>query len=81
MENFEEYGESSVAFGLVLAYRDGVVVVIDSGSYDDLNYEIDTYRNICTDMEVKIIPYDENTYESFKDDTIRVQEKLLQFFI
>lgn len=32
-------------------------------------------------MEVKIIPYDENTYESFKDDTIRVQEKLLQFFL
>lgn len=32
-------------------------------------------------MEVKIIPYDEDTYKSFKNDMIRMQEKLLQFFI
>lgn len=81
MDNYEEYGESSVQFGLVLAYRDGVVIVIDSGSYDDLNYEIETYQKVCADMQVKVIPYDEDTYESFKGDVIRTQEKLLQFFI
>lgn len=32
-------------------------------------------------MEVKVIPYSEDTYESFKDDVMRTQEKLLQFFI
>ena len=40
-----------------------------------------TYRAICPNMEVKIIPYDEDTYKSFKNDMIRMQEKLLQFFI
>lgn len=81
MDSYEEYGESSVQFGLVLAYRDGVVIVVESGSYDDLNYEIETYKAICLNMEVKIIPYDEDTYKSFKNDMIRMQEKLLQFFI
>mgnify|MGYP004637025647 FL=1 len=81
MDNFEEYGESQAQYGLVLAYRDGVVIVVDSGAYDDLNYEIETYKNICNGMEVKIIPYDENAYNVFKDDTIRMQERLLQFFI
>lgn len=65
----------------MLAYKDGVVVVIDVGVYDELNYEIETYKNICKGMQVKIIPYSEDTYESFKDDIMRVQEKLLQFFI
>lgn len=32
-------------------------------------------------MEVKIIPYNEDAYNGFKDDTIRMQERLLQFFI
>lgn len=81
MESYEEYGESQVQFGLVLAYREGVVIVVDSGNYDDLEYEIETYKSICSDMEVKIIPYSEDTYSLFKDDMMRTQEKLLQFFI
>lgn len=81
MDNFEEYGESQAQYGLVLAYRDGVVIVVDSGAYDDLNYEIETYKTICSNMEVKIIPYSEDAYNVFKDDTIRMQERLLQFFI
>ena len=32
-------------------------------------------------MDVKIIPYDEETYSQFKNDIVKIQEKLLQFFV
>lgn len=57
------------------------MIVVDAGNYDELNYEIDTYKRICSNMDVKIIPYDEETYSQFKNDIVKIQEKLLQFFV
>ena len=73
--------EFSGQFGIVIATDGKTIIIIDSGSLDNLNYDAAMYESLASGMTMKIIPYEQATYNEIKGNPYEIQSRLQQFFI
>lgn len=62
--------------GAILSKSDGIINIIATGDYDDLQSRLEYYCKICGDTEIKLV----NTSGIDIDEVIRNQESINETF-
>ena len=68
------------SFGVIIAKEDDRIYVLAEGDYDELQGLYEIYKQSAEDMQVLLIPYDKDDFDSIKGKTELLIEDFKGYF-